>query len=35
MYFKQIEDLTPYTEPDLERIRKEAYEKGWKEAGLR
>lgn len=24
--------LTPYTEPDLEQVRKEAYEKGWKEA---
>ena len=25
-------ELTPYTEPDLEQVRKEAYEKGWKEA---
>jgi len=25
-------DLTPYTEPDLEQVRKEGYEKGWKEA---
>ena len=24
--------LTPYTEPDFEQVRKEAYEKGWKEA---
>ena len=24
--------LTPYTEPDLEQVRKEAYENGWKEA---
>ena len=23
---------SPYTEPDLEQVRKEAYEKGWKEA---
>ena len=27
-----VEDLTPYTEPDLEQVRKEGYEKGWKEA---
>ena len=27
-----IGKLTPYTEPDLEQVRKEAYEKGWKEA---
>ena len=32
MDFKQVEDLTPYTEPDLEQVRKEAYDKGWKEA---
>ena len=27
-----IDKLTPYTEPDLEQVRKEAYDKGWKEA---
>ena len=25
-----VEDLTPYTEPDLEQVRKEAYEQGYK-----
>jgi len=29
--FKYPEDLTPYTEPDLEQVRKEAYEKGQKD----
>lgn len=29
--FKYPEDLTPYTEPDLEQIRKETYEEGYKE----
>lgn len=29
MDFKSVEDLTPYTEPDLEQVRKEAYEKGF------
>ena len=29
MDFKSVEDLTPYTEPDLEQVRKEAYEKGY------
>ena len=28
MGFKHVEDLTPYTEPDLDAIRKEEYEKG-------
>lgn len=28
MDYKQVEDLTPYTEPDLEQVRKEAYERG-------
>lgn len=32
MDFKQVEDLTPYTEPDLEQVRKEAYEEGKKQA---
>lgn len=26
------EEITPYTAPDLEQVRKEGYEKGWKEA---
>lgn len=26
-----ISKLTPYTEPDLEQVKKEAYEKGWKD----
>lgn len=30
--YKYPEDLTPYTEPDLEQIRKEAYEDGYKTA---
>ena len=30
--FKQVEDLTPYTEPDLEQVREEAYEDGYKTA---
>lgn len=30
-YIKPLQ-LLPYTEPDLEQVRKEAYEKGWKEA---
>lgn len=29
MDFKQVENLTPYTEPDLEQVRKEAYEDGY------
>ena len=29
MDFKQVEDLTPYTEPDIEQVRKEAYQKGY------
>ena len=29
MGFKQVEDLTPYTEPDLDHARKEAYEQGY------
>lgn len=29
MDYKQVEDLTPYTEPDLERVRKEAYRQGY------
>lgn len=29
MDFKSVEDLTPYTEPDLKRVRKEAYDKGY------
>ena len=32
MDFKQVEDLTPYTEPDLEQVRKEAYQKGYRRA---
>ncbi len=32
MDFKQVEDLIPYTEPDLEQVRKEAYEEGKKQA---
>ena len=32
MDFKQIEDLTPYTEPDLDAIRKEAYDKAFEDA---
>jgi hypothetical protein len=28
--FKDPEDLTPYIEPDLEQVRKEAYEEGYK-----
>lgn len=30
-YIKPLQ-LLPYAEPDLEQVRKEAYEKGWKEA---
>ena len=26
MDYKQVEDLTPYTEPDMEQVRKEAWE---------
>ncbi len=29
MDFKSVEDLTPYTEPGLEQIRKEAYDNGY------
>lgn len=29
MDWKLVEDLTPYTEPDLERVRKEAYRQGY------
>ena len=32
--FKDPEDLTPYTEPDLERVRKEAHEKCMDEAEM-
>ena len=32
MNFKSVEDLTPYTEPDIEQVRKEAYEEGKKQA---
>lgn len=28
MDYKQVEDLTPYTEPDLDAVRKESYDKG-------
>ena len=31
MDYKQVEDLTPYTEPDMEQVRKEAYEQGQKD----
>ena len=31
MDFKSVEDLTPYTEPDLDAIRKEAYQRGHKD----
>ena len=31
MNYKQVEDLTPYTEPDIDAIRKEAYAEGYKE----
>lgn len=30
MGFKQVEDLTPYTEPDLEQAKDEAYNEGYK-----
>jgi len=29
---KRVSDLTPYTEPDLEQVRKEAYKKGLSDA---
>ena len=32
MDFKSVEDLTPYTEPDIEQVRKWAYEEGKKQA---
>lgn len=32
MDYKQVEDLTPYTEPDLDAIKQEEYEKGYKTA---
>lgn len=32
MDYKQVEDLTPYTEPDMEKVREEAYEKCMNEA---
>jgi hypothetical protein len=33
MDFKQVEDLTPYTESDIEKnVREEAYEKGYQDA---
>lgn len=32
MDYKQAEDLTPYTEPDLDAIRKEAYDKAFEDA---
>ena len=32
MDFKQVEDLIPYSAPDLEQVRKEAYEKGLSDA---
>ena len=34
MDYKQIEDLTLYTEPDLEQVRKEAYDKCMDEAEM-
>lgn len=34
MDFKQVEDLTPYTELDLEQVRKEAYEAGAKNSAI-
>lgn len=32
MDYKQVEDLTPYTEPDMEQVRKEAYDNGYETA---
>ena len=29
MDFKSVEDLAPYTEPDIEQVRKEAYDQGY------
>ena len=29
--FKDPEDLTPYTEPDFDAVRKEAYDKGFED----
>ena len=34
MDFKSVEDLTPYAEPDLEKVRKEAYEAGAKNSAI-
>lgn len=30
--FKRVEDLTPYTEPDIEQVRKEGYQQGLSDA---
>lgn len=32
MDFKRVEDLTPYTEPDLEQVKREVYEQGLNDA---
>ena len=32
MDYKQVEDLTPYTEPDMEQVRKEAYDTAYADA---
>jgi len=29
-----VDDLTPYTGPDFEQVRKEGYEKGWKDGKI-
>lgn len=34
MDFKQVEDLTPYTEPDTEKVREAAYQRGMETAWL-
>lgn len=33
--FKDLEDLTPYIEPDLDAVRKEAYDKGYQDATVK
>ena len=33
--FKDPEDLTPYTEPDMEKVREEAYQKGYEDATVK
>ena len=33
--FKDPEDLTPYTKPDTEQVRKEAYDKGYQDANVK